>query len=189
MWKIFEFLSFRKSDLEIAKKLFQDNGLAFPMIPEKLAADLKEQEKWVFSTRKIQVSPYFLQKYVNELDENDAKDYVILSHAGRGTNSYAIQYYLVHGNLKMFLHLGWGGVYMNAKNAAAQIQACFTLADKIVLAAQSSEKLQKGSELKIVCSDFYGSYWSAPKIEAKNEDASSRKPEDVLTEAFHWLYK
>ncbi len=89
----------------------------------------------------------------------------------------------------MFLHLGWGGVYMNAENAAAQIEACFTLADKIVLAAQGSEKLQEGSDLKIVCSDFYGSYWSAPGVEAKKEDASSRKPEEVLGEVLYWLEK
>ena len=189
MWKIFEFLSFKKSDFESAKKLFQDNGLTFPMIPEKLAEDLKEQEKWLFSTRKIQVSPYFLQQYVNELDKNDVKDYVVLSHAGRGINSYAIQYYLVHNNLKMFLHLRWGGVYINTQNAAADIQTCFSLADKIVLTVESSEKLQTGSDLKIVCSDSYGSYWSAPGKEEEKEDPSFKNPVEVLTEVLHWLQK
>ena len=130
--------------------------------------------------------PYNLQGYANK---NQVEDYVLLSHSGHGINSYAIQYYLVHGNLKMFLHLGWGGVYMDKPRADAQIQTCFALADKIVLAVQTSEKLQEGSELKIVCSDFYGSYWSAPEIEAQKENASSRKPQDMLTEVLHWLQK
>ena len=190
MKKLFKFLTSKikfGSDLETAKKLFQDNGLAFPKIPEELASKLKEQEEWVFSTRNIKIFPYNLQEYVNEINETQVEDYVLLSHSGHGTNSYAIQYYLVYGTLKMFLHLGWGGVYMNAQDAAAQIEACFSLADKIVLAAQTSEKLQEGRELKIVCSDFYGSYWSAPGVEAQREDEFSQKPEAVLTEVLRWL--
>jgi len=186
--KLFAFLTPNKNlggDIETARKLFEDSGLAFPSIPEKLAQNLKEKEKWVFSTRKIWVSPYVLQEYVDET----TKDYAILSHAGRGSNSYAIQYYLVHGNLKMFLHLGWGGIYMDEKEATAQIQTCFSIADQIVLAAQTSEKLSKGNALKVVCSDFYGSYWSVSDIDAKKEDTSSLRPEEVLTEVLHWLQR
>ncbi len=186
LWKIFKFLRFKKN-IEGAKKLFQKEGLAFPAIPEELASQLKEQDEWVFSTRKVKMWSYNLQEYVNELNRTDVEDYVVLSHAGHGTNSYALQYYLVHGKLKMFLHLGWGGVHMDNKSAKDQIRDCFLLTDKIVLAAQTSEKLQEGTALKIVCSDFYGSYWSAPGVEAKKEDASSRKPEEVLREVLYWL--
>ncbi len=66
-------------------------------------------------------------------------DYAVLSHSGHGVNSYAIQYYLVLGGLRAFLHLGWGGVYMDANATAASIAECFSLADKVV--AMAANKL------------------------------------------------
>lgn len=192
MRNIIKFLSRKKksiNNIEVARKHFQDKELAFPVIPEDLATELKEQDEWVFSTRKIKMWPYSLQEYVNELDETHVKDYVVLSHSGHGINSYALQYYLVHGKLKMFLHLGWGGVYMDAKSTTMQIHDCFSLADKIVMAAQTSEKLQAGAEIKIVCSNFYGSYWSVPGKEEQKEDVFSKKPAEILIEALNWLQK
>ena len=45
------------SDIEKARQVFQKAGLAFPTIPEKLAEQLKEQSKFVFSTRPIDEWP------------------------------------------------------------------------------------------------------------------------------------
>ena len=39
------------TDIEKAKRLFQESGLAFPTIPEELAARLKEQGEWIFAAR------------------------------------------------------------------------------------------------------------------------------------------
>ena len=78
-------------DLDKARQLFADAGLAFPKIPEGLAAKLKEREPWLFSTRRIKVSPYLLEHYVDEPMASQLKDYVLLSHSGHSTNSYAIQ--------------------------------------------------------------------------------------------------
>jgi hypothetical protein len=74
------------------------------------------------------VSPYNLQYYVHDDDKAPA-GYVVIAHSGHGANSYAIQYYLVSGALRLFLHLGWGGVYADAKADASKIQECFSLAD------------------------------------------------------------
>jgi hypothetical protein len=117
------------TDIKKARQLFRDAGLAFPTIPREIAARLKEQGEWLFATRKIETSPYILQHFVSEVDETPVEDYAVLSHSGYGINSYAIQYYLVRGSLRMFLHLGWGGVYMDEKAAAANIRNCFSLAD------------------------------------------------------------
>ncbi|MEV4515423.1 hypothetical protein AB0K00_41515 [Dactylosporangium sp. NPDC049525] len=46
-----------------------------------------------------------------------APDYAAVSHAGHGTNSYAVNYHLVHGNLAVLMQVGWGGIYTD--NAAA----------------------------------------------------------------------
>lgn len=84
------------TDIEKARHLFQEAGLAFPTIPGALVAGLKEQGKWLFSTRELKMSPYNLQHYVHEVDGSHVEDYAVLCHSGHGTNSYAIQYYLVY---------------------------------------------------------------------------------------------
>src|SRR5664279_4461313 len=92
----------KMTDIEKARKLFQDEGLAFPTIPEEFAVRLREQgnrrlpmrdnigdlyaSPWLFSTREIDMSPYNLQHYVREAESGPVDDYVILDHSGHGVN-------------------------------------------------------------------------------------------------------
>jgi hypothetical protein len=175
------------TDIEKAKELFRQAGLAFPTIPAQLATRLKERDNWLFSTREVDESPYELRSYIGDAHATDVADYAILAHSGHGSNSYAIQYYLVYGALRMFLHLGWGGVYMDPNRAAATIHECFSLADEIIAAVQTSGRLRLGDRLIIVGSDFYGSYWSAPGQARREEDLPRETPATVLSEALHWL--
>lgn len=112
-------------------------------------------------------------------------DYVILSHSGHGTNSYAIQHYLVFGPLRMFLHLGWGGVYMDSSAAATKIRECFSPADQIALVTMNVGKVS--DRLTIVGSDFYGSYWVAPVQSPQKNPSGSRDPVETLAEVLYWL--
>jgi hypothetical protein len=175
------------TDIEKARRLFQEAGLAFPKIPEKFAPRLTEHGAWLFSTREIEMSPYNLDHYVCEVDRNPVEDYVVLSHSGHGTNSYAIQYYLVQGALRMFLHLGWGGVYMDAEKAAARIRDCFSLVDEIVPATQVVGRFQPGERLMVIGSDFYGGYWLPPGKSRQKTDKNSMSPAHMLTEVLQWL--
>jgi hypothetical protein len=173
------------TDIQKAQHIFLEAGLAFPKIPKQLATELKEQSKWCFSTRELKISPYNLQHYVHEGDAVH-REYAVLCHSGHGVNSYAIQYYLVYGPVRMFLHLGWGGVYMDADAAAFKIRECFSLADQIVAKAMTTRKPETDDPLTIIASDFYGSYWSASR-RPENERTVSRGPTEVLTEVLHWL--
>jgi hypothetical protein len=175
------------SDIEKARRLFQDAGLAFPAIPEELAVQLKERDHWLFSTRQIDTWTYDLWHYVDEARGLGVEDYAVLSHAGHGVNSYAIQYYLVHGFLQMFLHLGWGGAYMDAEATAARIRDCFSLADQVVKATQGMPGFRAGERLTVVGSDFYGGYWLPPRGSLCEKDPGPNGPLEVLTEALEWL--
>lgn len=170
-----------------AKHLFQEAGLAFPTIPNEFASRLTEKGNWLFSTRHIDVSPYDLRSFVEEVETNGVEDYAILAHSGHGVNSYAIQYYLVRGFLRMFLLLGWGGVYMDRQESTAQVRDCFSLADEIVAAAPFTKRLQPGRTLTIVATDFYGSYWLQPGERHMTEERPDKSPTDVLREALSWL--
>ena len=174
------------SVLEKARRFFQEAGLAFPEIPEELAARLKKQGKWLFSTRDLEMSPYNLEHYVQEGDQAPSA-YVVLAHSGHGVNSYAIQYYLVSGPLRLFLHLGWGGAYMDAEAAGSKVRECFSQANEIVAATMASRKFTLDERLTIVGSDFYGSYWSAPAQGLQEERREDQGPSAVLAEVLQWL--
>jgi hypothetical protein len=175
------------TDIEKARQLFRDEGLAFPMIPEELAEQLKEHGQWVFSTRPIDVWTYKLQDYIDEVERSQVEDCAVLSHAGHSFNSYAIQYYLVHGSLHMSLHLGWGGVYMDPQESAAKVRDCFSMADQVVTAAQNVGMFQPDERLTVVGSDFYGSYWLPPGKSRRGEASGDKGPLQVLTQTLHWL--
>ena len=180
------------SDVNKARELFSNAGLAFPTLPEELAVKLKERDRWVYSTRCIRRWEYELDAYVHEAQGKRIRDYALLSHSGHGINSYAIQYYLVHGHLRMFLHLGWGGVNEDHEKEAAKIRACFLKADEVVQAmVQAAAGFHTGEHLTVVVSDFYGSYWIPPGPSGQREKIHSNtqveSPLAALTEVLDWL--
>lgn len=176
------------SDIDKARELFQEAGLPFPSIPDELAAQLKEQREWLFSTREVKVSPYNLQYYVQEFESTHVQDYALLGHAGHGTNSYAVEYYVVRRSFGMFLHLAWGGIYSDANADAAQIRECFLLADQIVAGAQAVGNVWGDDRLTVVGSSFYGSHASLlDKDRDEGHKWVRRPPTEVLTEVLRWL--
>ncbi|KAF0155733.1 MAG: hypothetical protein FD159_2034 [Syntrophaceae bacterium] len=179
------------TDLGEARKFFREEGLAFPTLPKKLASRLKKRGDYIFSTGVIDwdnyMSPYNLDYYIEEFENNHVEDYAVLAHSGHGINSYAIQYYLVYGRLGLFLHLGWGGVHMDADKESTKIRECFSLADQIVLALKNLESLGEKDRFLVVVSDFYGSYWLPPGRSRHGRDAVSEDPTEVLTEVLNWL--
>jgi hypothetical protein len=178
---------FGMNDIEDARLLFLNNGLAFPKIPEGLSMRLQKRDRWIFSTRMVDVYPYDLRHYISEFVGSQVEDYVILSGSGHGINSYAIQYYIVYGPLGMFLHLGWGGVYMDKNLKAQKIRKCFSLADQIVWLVINKAGFEKRDRLTVVASDFYGSYWTLLKGGRQEQKANSRFPAGVLSGVLCWL--
>jgi hypothetical protein len=173
--------------LENARNTFREAGLAFPQIPEELAVALEEKERWVFSTRDVKMWPYDIDRYVKESCDPPSP-YVVLAHAGYGFNSYVIAYYLVFGPLRLFLHLGFGGAYMNEGEDVIKIRECFSLADQILEAAKTSGKLFPDECLTVVCSDFYSNYWGLFVPERNRlSNESHENPEIFLAKILKWL--
>ncbi len=175
------------TDIEKARHLFRKNRLTFPKIPEDLAARLKERGEWLFSTREIQFSPYHILHYLREMEEICVEDYAVLCYSGHGLY-YAIQYYIVHGGLAMFLFLSWGGLHRSATADSFTIHQAFFMADKIVHAAQTTGRLRAGDRLTVVGSDYYiESYWSPPGESPREEVSGVRGLWQVLSEVYRWL--
>lgn len=180
------------TDINRARGLFSSAGLAFPTLPDELALKLKERGQWVFSTGPIRMWTYELDRYVHQSQRRQIRDYALLSHAGHGINSYAIQYYLVYGPLRMFLFLGWGGAYGDDEKDAANIRSCFLKADEVVQAmVQGAAGFHTGERLTVVGSDFYGSYWIPPGAGGQKKEIHTNtqveSPLAALTEVLDWL--
>jgi hypothetical protein len=98
---------------------FASSRLPLPPIPEPLRPVLRSPRSWCWSTRDIDPFAMYLfeRDFLADVLTGRAPDYVAVSHAGHGVNSYAINYHLVCGPLAVFMQVGWGGIYTD--NAAA----------------------------------------------------------------------
>jgi hypothetical protein len=176
--------------VEQAQHLLARAGLMLPPIPRGLARQFRSRGEWCFSSRAVRRWPYELAWYVENAEKPSTKDYVLLAHAGHGINSYAIHYYLVRGNLHLFLQVGWGGAYMDRNEATAEVNRCFTLAHHLVEAladAPKRRRVARRQRLKIVATDFYGGYWLVSGFgEQEKPPAREVGPESILAEALEW---
>jgi hypothetical protein len=68
---------------------------------------------------------------------------------------------------------------MDNQKAAAQIRECFHLADRIV---KTASVLHLDSWLRVVASDFYGSYWAPDDGIAPMDLSDEKTPQQVLGE-------
>lgn len=116
---------------------FITEGLAVPPIPSSLRHELRTQADWCWATRPV--SPFDMYLFrplpTEELYAAPVADYVAVSHAGHGVNSYAITYHLVYRQLALFLQIGWGGVYTDNAAAAAELQDVFAQCQTLIAIA------------------------------------------------------
>jgi hypothetical protein len=101
----------------------RESGLSVPPIPESLRPSLARRGEWCWATRDVDpMAMYFFRQYVAEVVAQPVEDYVAVSHAGHGVNSYSLNYHLVLGPLAVFAQDSWGGVYTNPEQAAGEIR-------------------------------------------------------------------
>ena len=170
---------------------FEGAGLSAPPIPPVFVPKLRKLGDWCYATREIDPgSMYMLAALVDEVFERAPEDYVAVSHAGHGVNSYSINYALVSGPLALFLQTGWGGVYMDADRSAAKVREMFAGAAALIDAA--GPLAERPGRLLVFSSDFSqtstwgwtGSPGPSLDLDEQLRDDPSRSP---LTEALEWV--
>lgn len=106
-----------------------DMGMDVPPVPEKFGATLRRRSQDAFATRELPWSPYEVEAWVTE---EGAPEYLLVGHAGRGVNSYAISYFLMQRNLRLFIQVGLGGVYMDAEKSRRAVCEAFSAAARLI---------------------------------------------------------
>jgi len=146
-----------------ARERFAKANLPFPPIPPDLQPRLEALDDFLFGTRHDGPRPYSLQWYVDELVAGSSvAPYVLTGHDGRGMNSWAIHYLLVHGPLGVFDQIPWGGAYSDDVAAVQLMKVHWTqITDLLgaVEAAAARGLLAADERYIVVCSDFFGSRW------------------------------
>ena len=147
------------SSLEDLVRLFEEAELVAPPVPSGLAPKLRQQQRWVFTTRRIDpLAMYMHGPYVAEAVAEPVDDYIAISHAGHGVNSYAINYHLVHGPLAVFAQTAWGGVYQDRARSSAAVCEQLDKCDELLSAVEGSRDSLPSSPARLVVaeSDFHG---------------------------------
>lgn len=137
--------------------------LALPPVPVPFQPDLKRRDEWVWSTRPIDpMDMYLFRRYVDEALASPVDDYLAISHAGHGVNSYGLNYHLVYGPLALFTQNGWGGVYTDPVESQARVAATFRLAADLIASSKShrsADHERSRVQLVVAFSDFRGVSW------------------------------
>lgn len=105
----------------------RETGLHSPFIPKALHLNVSSQGKWCWGTDRVDSFRMYLMdnQYLHELITEDAPDYMALSHAGHGINSYGLQYALRYGPLVLFFQSSFGGAYNDHKEDVIFINTAF----------------------------------------------------------------
>lgn len=164
--------------LDTAQALFLAEGLPWPPVPPALAAHLQQLKPWTFGTRAAGPDLYDLPAWVAEVEAGPVEDYVIFGHAGYGTNTWALHFYLVSGPLALFVQTAWGGIYTD--NAAAEAQLARQFAAAAALLAAPRGRLGPTQRLAVVDAAYHQQAWAALP-EAWQPDP------DPLAAAARWL--
>jgi ribonuclease HI len=141
--------------LEEARQLFENAELTLPPVPKELQPALRRVDEWAYASRDITpMDMYMFGRYLVEAVTSDIGDYVAFSHAGHGTNSYAINYHLVLGPLALFVQVGWGGAYMDNQDQARRIKECFSRCLELVEVLRDSERALRWPRLIVAQSEL-----------------------------------
>jgi hypothetical protein len=108
-------------------------------------------------------TPYDFEHFLAEIEAQPAlPDYAVVGFDGHGTNSWAVHFYLVSKALALFIQLPWGGAYLEAEPARADITDVFGWAETLqarMRLAESAGKIPEGMRLEIAASRFGHAGW------------------------------
>lgn len=141
---------------------FREADLPSPPIPSRFESSLQALGSWWFATNDVSPAAMYLFEtdFLLTLLTGHVDDFVAVSHAGHGANSYALSYFLVDGPLALLLQTAWGGVYTDVERAVAAWRLLVSHVERLIQAAQSATAVKAGraeERLVVVNSDFRGS--------------------------------
>lgn len=118
--------------LDDAKAVFTTAGLPMPWVPEPFHDTFERRGEWSYASGETPASPSGLLGSAHDAVTGNGNDFMVLTHDGHGTNSWAIQYWVMDGPIALFIRRSWGGVYGNREEQAREITAAFAAADSLL---------------------------------------------------------
>lgn len=192
-----------KEGLEGAREQLEKANLVFPPVPVALRGEFKRFGKWSWGSKELDAMLMYMFPLRNPFLSEDKQvvvpsDYVALSAAGHGINSYALNYHLVQGPLAVVFQIGWDGVYMDrVKQENLWAETCemtaalATLASKISRAGGTSEEvgLVQYSEFRGISNFQVLKRGSVSGFHAPKEGIGVRvaSKEEAFEQAHAWL--
>lgn len=188
-------------ELDQARHQLRKASLAFPPLPDELAAHFQRFGPWWWGTRELNAFEMYLFGGIVGADgiEGPPPDYMALCHAGHGVNSYALNYQLVFRPVAIIFQVGWGGIYGDkAKEAARFRRQCELAAGLVDVATKVRQRpgmstdvaLIRYSDIRSICrldlmhaSDLIVGSRPSDELEARRPV----EPEVVYERARAWL--
>ena len=135
-------------------------GLVFPPLPKAMEPDFRRYGRWSWGSVELEPMGMYMFNSNDPFGQGSdiPADYIALSAAGHGVNSYAITYHLLRRPLAMLLQVGWDGVYMDRGEQERQwAQTCALATELLSLAERKRETGDARGRLGLLrCSELRG---------------------------------
>lgn len=139
---------------------FSKANLPMPPIPTVFNGSIIRQDSWVWSTRAIDpMGMYMFGDYLDEALAGPVENYLAISHAGHGLNSYGLNYHLAYGPLVIFTQNGWGGAYGDSEADTERVATTFKFVASLIALTDAlwpDGQQMPDDQLIVAYSDFRG---------------------------------
>lgn len=174
--------------LDAVRLRFVREGLLAPPVPLSLSADVSMYGAWDIGTAADTPALEAFQQHVDRLLRPDTPDYVRFGHAGHGSDSYAVYYYVRFRGLAVALELDWGGARSTTEEAAERVRRAFAAVEELIDLAESP--LCSGHRVYASLSDRRGASFAGPSgRDGTLEAPRPADPDTVLAVALATLQR
>ena len=139
---------------------FSQANLPMPPIPAVFGSSIIRQGPWVWSTREIDpMGMYLFGDYLDEALAGPVQNYLAISHAGHGLNSYGLNYHLAYGPLVIFTQNGRGGFYGDSEADTERVATTFKFVGSLIALTDTlwpDGQQVPDDQLIVAYSDFRG---------------------------------
>jgi hypothetical protein len=117
---------------------------------------------------------YFFDFYLSEALTGASPDYIAVSHAGHGVNSYALNYQIVDGPLILFAQAPWGGVYNDRGKDELRVAALFERIATLINVSDRAKAMERVGQPGWLCvfeshlRELFAWGWLPHKLDGKD---------------------
>jgi hypothetical protein len=164
------------SCLDDLRSTFTAAGLAVPTVPAEFHEVLERRGSWCWSSEPLDTTPYLVEEFVRSFEVDPTHDRIVIAHAGHGSASWVLCYFVMIESVGVFVHSSWGSsLDTEEQDAVAKERFAARLHDATEF-LDNARSRTRDSVVAVVVSDMAGDRWARWRLGERPEWQRSPNP-------------